>query len=101
MSGMTVEQRQKFIAAAARGLAWRRQRINEWRWLLHTTHWWLQGKEPDWHDYVHCERHHPWPPVEWSGPYELGCDPEPLPDPVWDRAACASILDALRRLEQP
>ena len=69
---LTPEQRQKFLAAAERGLRYRRERIDGWRWVLFVTIWWLSGKEPVWHDFYDCSKCHPWPSQPWVGPYELG-----------------------------
>lgn len=71
---MTVEQRQRFIAAAKRGLDARRRRIDEWRYVLFWMMWAWFEKQPTWHDFFDCAKCHPWPPVNWVGPYELGCE---------------------------
>lgn len=74
---LTDEQRQRFIAAARRGMEERNRRVMEWRCLLFTVHWWLTGREPTWHDYFDCSKCHRWPAVKWTGPYDLGQDNEP------------------------
>lgn len=69
---LTPEQRQRFLAAAERGLKWRRDRIMEWRCTLFWMLWCVTSKEPVWHDFFDCSKCHPWPSVSWVGPYELG-----------------------------
>lgn len=68
---MSVEMRLRFIAAAQRGLAWRRERIMAGR-LVVTVMAEMAGHGVDWHSLFDCDRHghHPLD-VTWVGPYDL------------------------------
>lgn len=74
---MSVETRQRLIAAAERGLAWRRERIMVGR-LAVTVMAEMAGHSVDWHSLFDCDRHghHPLD-VAWVGPYDLETAVEP------------------------
>jgi hypothetical protein len=67
---MSVEARQRLVAAARRGLQYRADRIQMFRILLFEVMqaWWLD-QAPEWAAF--------WIPVAppWVGPYELGDEP--------------------------
>lgn len=69
---LSTDQRQRFVAAANRGLKWRRDRLNGWRVLLMTMHQ-AMGHRVKWHDYYPCHKcAHWWDEPKWIGPYILG-----------------------------
>lgn len=70
---LTDEQRQRFLGAADRALAWRRERIMGWRVALFTWRWAL-GWDDDWHAYFTCHRHGTSIAAPWTGPWVLGTD---------------------------
>lgn len=76
MATMTTDQRQRLIAAAERGLKWRRDRLNGWRVILMTMHQ-VMGHRVTWHDYHPCDScGHWWDVPAWVGPWTLGATDE-------------------------
>lgn len=68
---MTVETRQRLIAAANRALTWRRERIMYARLavVVMVESW---GWPVDWHSLFDCDRHHHHPLyAKWVGPFDM------------------------------
>ncbi len=68
---MSVETRQRLIAATQRALKERRDRIMGWRIALFTIRQWI-GHKDEWHAYFTCYTHGTDISAPWVGPYELG-----------------------------
>lgn len=68
---MTVETRLRLIAAAQRGLAWRRERIMYARLtVMCIAESW--GWPVDWHSLFDCDRHRHHPlDAKWVGPFSM------------------------------
>ena len=68
---MSVETRQRMIAAAERALTWRRERIMYGRLaVMCMAEAW--GWPVDWHSLFNCDRHRHHPlNVQWVGPFDL------------------------------